>query len=139
LDWITDTIAIGNFLEAEDAELLRKESINSILSLIGNLQGKSPDMLGVCRLEVIPLVDGPGNDPRRFRRCVDVLSELVSTAPPVLVHCQAGRSRSPIVVAGYLMRALKIDSDRALAMVTAKRETNIIPVLERLLDHIDVD
>jgi hypothetical protein len=33
MDWITDRVAVGNYLEAQDADLLRKESIASVLCL----------------------------------------------------------------------------------------------------------
>jgi hypothetical protein len=33
MDWITQTIAIGNYLEAHNAELLRQDGIQLVLSL----------------------------------------------------------------------------------------------------------
>ena len=35
MDWITDQIAIGNYLDAQDLELLRREGIAPILCLDG--------------------------------------------------------------------------------------------------------
>jgi protein-tyrosine phosphatase len=136
MDWITENIAIGNYVEAEDGDLLRKGSIRSILGLIRTLQGKEPADLGLTRIEVVPLVDGPGNDSRLFQCAVAALTELVQTAPPVLVHCQAGRSRSIVVVAGYLMKSLGIDVDEALARVSAKREGYVSPDMKSLLDGL---
>jgi len=37
VDWIESDIAIGNFVEAKDTELLQKASISSALSLDGTL------------------------------------------------------------------------------------------------------
>ncbi len=100
MDWITDKVAIGCYLDAQDADLLRRESIRSVLGLVATLDGKSPTELGLARIEIITLVDGPGNDPSRFARAVDMLTELAAESAPVLVHCRAGWSRSPAVVAG---------------------------------------
>jgi protein-tyrosine phosphatase len=67
---------------------------------------------------------------------VDTLEELVRSAPPVLVQCHAGRSRSAIVVAAFLMRRLKIDAPAALARVAARRDIAITPGLEQLLEKL---
>jgi len=92
--------------------------------------------LGVQRIEIIPLEDGPGNDPKLLRSAVEILEHLAMKAAPVLVHCHAGRSRSVVVVAAYLMRTSGLDADAALAQVAAKKEIAITPGLERLLDAI---
>lgn len=137
MDWITDTVAIGNLEEAQDAELLRQHSIRSVLSLI-RLPGANCTTSGeVQRTVVIPLIDGPGNDMRLVQRAVDALAELSREAPPVFVHCRAGRSRSAIIVAGFLMKSLGIEADDALKYVAAKRETYYAPEMTRLLDLLE--
>jgi protein-tyrosine phosphatase len=136
MNWITDAIAIGNYLEAQDAALLRQEGIGSVLSLDRTLQGRNPAELGLKAIEAVPLEDGPGNDARLFRRAVDALAGLVRDRGPVLVQCHAGRSRSAVVVAGYLMESLGIEADEALARVAAKREVAVTVGLERLLDGL---
>ena len=136
MDWITDKIAIGNFAEAEDRNVLQEAGINSVLGLVNTLKGRGPADLGLGRIEIVPLVDGAGNDPRLFRRAVDLLAELVRDAPPVLVHCRAGRSRSPVVVAGYFMKSLRIEPEEALRMVAAKREIYIVAEMARHLDNL---
>lgn len=134
MDWVTDQIAIGNYLEAQDAALLKAQGIRSALSLDGVLRGTDPKSLGLDDIEVVPLDDGPGNDERTFLRAVSALGRLAREAPPVLVQCHAGRSRSVVVVAGHLVRSLKIEPDEALARVAAKRETAITAGLLPLLD-----
>src|SRR5262249_47009757 len=115
MDWITDKIAIGNYLEAQDLDLLRKEAIQSGLGLTDALAKRDAAALGLRQLVVVPLVDGPGNDIRLFRRAVDALAWLAEEAAPVLVHCHAGKSRSVVTVAGYLMTSRGIESEEALA------------------------
>ncbi len=137
MDWITDTVAIGNYQEAQDAALLRREGIASALSLDRTLQGREPAELGLREIESVPLEDGPGNDPRLFLRAVDALEGLVQSQPPVLVQCHAGRSRSAVVVAGYLMRSQGIGADEAVRLVAARRQIVISQGLEQLLDELE--
>ena len=136
MDWITDSIAIGNYLEAQDVALLRQESISSILGLVNTLEGRDPEELGVKRIEVVPLEDGAGNDVRLFRGAVDALARLVHEAPPVLVHCVLGRSRSAVVVAAHLMNTLGIDAEGALARIAARRSISVAAKLRPFLDGI---
>jgi protein-tyrosine phosphatase len=134
MDWITDTIAVGNYLDALNVELLRREGINSALSLDATLYGKVPGDCGLQRIEVAPLEDAPCNEVRLFRRAVECLIELVRDAPPVLVQCHAGRSRSAVVVAGYLVMERGLLSEEALALVASKRDIAVTAGVERLLD-----
>ena len=85
---------------------------------------------------VFNLIDGLGNDMRTFTRAVDTLIQFVESHPPVLVHCHAGRSRSPIVVAGYLIVKEKMEPEDALAFIGTKREINVTPGLEDLLYYL---
>lgn len=136
MDWITDQIAIGNYLDAQDVELLRREGIVSILSLDGSLAGRAPRDLGVQKIAVVKLQDGPGNDRDTFFRAVDALSQFVSRSPPVLVQCHAGRSRSAVIVAGHFIKTRGIQPDEALRLVAAKRELQVMPGLDSMLWHL---
>jgi protein-tyrosine phosphatase len=133
VDWITDEIAIGDWRDALDADLLRRECVSSVLSLIGKLVGRSAESLGVQRVEVFPLQDGPGDDPGRFARAVDLLARLVEEGPPVFVHCRAGRSRSAAVVAAYLMRSQGLSAEEAVALVASRREIGLNPEMAALV------
>jgi protein-tyrosine phosphatase len=133
VDWITDQVAIGDYREAQNIELLRRSGFGLILGLTGTLLGKSPSELGVRQLQVITLLDGAGNELSRFQRAVDTLVQLAAEAPPVLVHCRAGWSRSPLIVAGYLMKTSGLSAEEALAEVSAKRSGSIVPELKSLL------
>lgn len=55
----------------------------------------------------IPLFDGEASSeamPAAIDQGVEFINEAVKKAVPVLVHCGAGMSRSPTIVAAYLMR-----------------------------------
>ncbi|OAI47682.1 hypothetical protein AYO44_09295 [Planctomycetaceae bacterium SCGC AG-212-F19] len=71
MEWITDEIAIGDLRDAQDCALLYWEDVWSVLSLVALLVGRTPASLGVERLEVFPLQDGPGDTPQRFAQAVE--------------------------------------------------------------------
>jgi atypical dual specificity phosphatase len=133
VDWITEEIAIGDWRDAQNADLLRRECVWSMLSLVGLLVGRSAESLGVERVEVFPLQDGPGDDLARFGRAVDLLGRLVAEAPPVFVHCRAGRSRSAAVVAAHLMRSRGLSAAEAVAFVAARRSIGLNPQMAALV------
>lgn len=133
MDWITDDIAIGNYREAQNPSLLRQYGFRSVLSLDGTLRPDDAATLGLAKVVNVPLEDGPGNDPQRFQHAVDSLGRLLVTHPPVLVHCHAGRSRSVIVVVGFLMLEEDLSPAQAIARVGTKRDICITAGLEPLL------
>lgn len=133
MNWITTNVAIGSYHDALDTDLLLREGFHSILSLTSNLGCKLPTELGVRRIETITLLDGPGNELSRFCLAVTTLESLVTEAAPVLVHCRAGWSRSPAVVACYLMHTQGIGAEAALAEVNSKRVCSMVPELQQLV------
>jgi protein-tyrosine phosphatase len=109
-----------------------------VLSLDGTLSAERAAKFGLSEVASYGLIDGVGNDPRVFRLAVDDLLRLARLHAPVLVQCHAGRSRSAVVVAGYLMHARKLDPEEAIAAVAARREVNITPALVDLLYKLDL-
>jgi len=101
--------------------------------------GRSPESLGVQRVEVFPLQDGPGDDAARFNRAVDLLTKLTIEVPPVLVHCRAGRSRSVAVVAAYLMRSRGLTSEEAVNFIAARRHIELNPEMASLVKQFGVE
>lgn len=133
MDWITDTIAIGNYLDAEVGELHRTNSIRSMICLNGQQRGVLPAALDLDALENYDLKDGPGNDPAIFQRAVLSVGRFAARHPKLLVQCHAGRSRSVVVVAAHLMLVHGWKAKQALAFVASKRESAVTAGLERLL------
>ena len=121
----------ATYLEAQDPTLLREAGIVSVVSLGPHAHGGRCGTAGASKCRGGALEDGPGNDPRLFLQAVEALERLVCKSRPVLVQCHAGRSRSVVVVAGYLMRSLGIEAGEALDRVAAKRPVAVTPGLER--------
>jgi protein-tyrosine phosphatase len=136
MDWITDTIAIGTFLEARNHALRVAAGIRSIICLDAVLRDPDESSLDVDDYEVIDFADGPGNDPRLFDQAVRLVGVLSEQSPKLLVHCRAGRSRSAVVVAGYLMRERRWSCDQAIAFVAGRRDIQLTPGIEALLRSV---
>lgn len=137
MNWITDKIAIGNYLDAQDIELIKEYGIRSVVCLDGSLRSSHAAALELSEVAAYQLIDGAGNDLRIIRFAVDDLIRLVESNPPVLVHCHAGRSRSAVVVAAYIMKVQGLSADDALALVAAKREISVTPGLEEILYRLE--
>ena len=133
MDWITDSIAFGNFVDSREDQLLKQGGFRSILCLDCTLPPIQLD--GVTR-HVIHLNDEPCSQVPSFLEAVATLQRLVVTSSPVFVHCYAGRSRSVTVVAGYFMRTTGCSAEEAIAKVAAKRLISITPGVEQLLDYL---
>ena len=70
MDWITKNIAIGNFVDAQNAS----EEIDAILCLKENCCDEDNDIFNIL---CIPLLDGSGNDPRLFDDAIDFIDDVV--------------------------------------------------------------
>jgi protein-tyrosine phosphatase len=133
MDMITEDIWIGNFNDAQNLDSLREAGIQSILCLDGCLLGKSAKELGVRQIDVVPLIDGRGNQPEVFLQAVRTLKHLTSKHAPVLVHCHAGQSRSAAVVCKFFMK--QGDSlAEAMKRISSKRKVAIQAGLQEALD-----
>lgn len=127
MDWITDNIAIGNFV---DAKQVKTGEVDAILCLIDNCCTEDNDDFDIV---VIPLVDAAGNSKRKFKDATDYIDDVVSSGEKILVHCHAGRSRSVCIVARYFMIKDRLTSVQALAKIEAKREIYLSPGIEEIL------
>jgi protein-tyrosine phosphatase len=128
MDFITDQIAIGNYLDAARDTLARE--VDAILCLRGDCACEARDDIDVLYL---PLNDGPGNRREKVDQALRFVDEVVRAGRRILVHCHAGRSRSVVIVARYLMRSRAMTSTAALELIGSKREIYLSPGIEELL------
>ena len=117
--------------------MLKQHGFRSVVSLDGTLSVNHATEFGLAEVAGYRLIDGDGNDLRVFQYAIDDLKRLALLLPPVLVQCHAGRSRSAVVVAGYLMHVHKLEPEDALAAVAANREINVTPALMDLLHKLE--
>ena len=134
MDWITEDLLIGNYLDAKDVSGLKQRGVRSILCLDGSLAGEDYSTHGIKEIAVIELIDGAGNRPEIFMKAVRTLARLRGDHSPVLVHCHAGRSRSAVVVASHFMRDHGLSLAEAMNTISEKREVIITSGLQEALD-----
>jgi protein-tyrosine phosphatase len=134
--WITDRVAITNFVSAQSKQILAEHNVRGVLCLDRELEGGSSIDRGVECIRVIHLKDG-ANDLFVFKQAVSALVELADSCGRVVVHCRAGRSRSIAVVAAYLKKVLHAETDVALEIVRSKRQSAVAPELIRLVERFE--
>ncbi|GJJ14883.1 hypothetical protein Clacol_009152 [Clathrus columnatus] len=118
MDMVIENLWIGSLKAALDQELLRKNGIKSILSA---MRGRLSIPKTFIRYQV-SINDTEDEDVLvHFPKCVEWISSELQKKRSVLVHCQAGMSRSAVIVAAYLMYTNHIGVDAALALIKTVR------------------
>lgn len=75
------------------------------------------------KLHWVKIDDEPSADIYRFfPQITSEIDKALSKGEPVLVHCQMGISRSPTLVAAYLMKKKNMTAAEAIAFIEAKRD-----------------
>ena len=70
-----------------------------------------------------PLLDQCTNDIKKyFAPTFEIIDKALSEGKKVLVHCQAGISRSATIVIAYIMRKQKMTMNDSLQFVHSKRK-----------------
>ncbi|RCI01401.1 dual specificity phosphatase 12 [Rhizopus stolonifer] len=123
--------------EAVTKETLKENKITHVLSL-GDFNYQSDGI----QYKNIPMMDIEGqNIIQYFDETNTFIQEAYKEGGRILIHCQAGVSRSPTVLAACLMKSKKIKRDDALAIIRQKRPS-IAPndgFMEQLSLYYDLD
>lgn len=126
ISWITDNIAIGDYADANNLELLLKEKIDAVLNLcyqpdvyeqsnqgikffhvkVGDYQGK----------EVIDVEFNVAN------RMLEFLSDRYNK---ILIHCMGGIDRAPFLMVRFLHLKNGLSYQGAYKLVKEKRPSVI--------------
>jgi predicted protein tyrosine phosphatase len=132
VDWITESVAITSYARACDKDILGIEGIDGVVS-IGKL---SPDAekIGVDVVQFDGIQDATDDiSDDDISACVDAIREM-SEKGKTLVHCAAGVSRSPGLVALTLCVDRGWDWGEAEAYVRERRGvTDIHPLTQTRL------
>jgi atypical dual specificity phosphatase len=128
MDWITENIALGNFIDAKNVS---KNDVDAILCLKPDCCN---DADGRFDILCLPLVDGAGNNRRVFNRAVFFIDEAVSAGKKILVHCHAGRSRSVCILARYFMMKKGMTKNMAIETIARKRAICLSQGIEEILE-----
>ena len=127
---------LGNSYNARNWQDLERLGIRSVLNVAWDLDYKvSPNVFPVK----VGLFDGPGNRYAAFSLAVKTLEELIKMGS-VMIHCHEGVSRSPTVLATWMIKnGHAKDFDEAFNFIAAKRpQINPKKVLMELAkDYLD--
>ncbi|KAI8099062.1 protein-tyrosine phosphatase-like protein [Halteromyces radiatus] len=116
---VLPNIWIGGYAAMESKSFLKKNKIQTILSL-GHFQSIYPTTEFTHK--IIPITDHPEtNIIRWFPEAFRFITEALEKEEKILVHCLAGVSRSPTVVAGYMMEKEHLRWKLALAKIKQTR------------------
>lgn len=114
------SIIPGLYLSSQDPavcnDLLKKYEIRHILSIGVNISEKYDDI----QYHTCDLLDLPEtNIIPSIKKCVDIIH--ANRKENILVHCNAGVSRSPSIVIAYLMIVMKLSYDESYDTVKRAR------------------
>ncbi|KAI7852167.1 protein-tyrosine phosphatase-like protein, partial [Circinella umbellata] len=110
---------IGGYKAFEDKSFLRKNKIEVILTLGHFKQQYSPEEF---KHQIIPIADNPeANIIQYFPITNNFIDDALESGKRILVHCLAGVSRSPTIVAAYLMYKRALHPKAALAIIKQTR------------------
>jgi protein-tyrosine phosphatase len=142
---IPDKLWVGGYLHAEDAPLLRKLEITSVLSLQSDRDLATYDINFKKLLKAFTLVDIelrripiPDFDKRILSsQLPQAVEELEKVLTPrwvrAYIHCSAGINRSPTLAAAYLIKTKGMSADEACDYLVARRDCN--PYLDVLKEY----
>lgn len=127
---IRDRLWLGSYTAACDRPALAERRVTHVLTV-----GLKVDLLGarqrlrlppsekdaVHRLIIAIQDTSSARLDRHFDACSDFILEGLAQGGAVFVHCQAGQSRSPAVVAAYLMREERLTALEAVESIRQRR------------------
>ncbi|XP_037320750.2 dual specificity protein phosphatase 19-like isoform X2 [Pungitius pungitius] len=104
---------------AHDVDTLRRHKVSHVLNVAYGVSNPFPDQ---CVYKTLPILDLPDTDITAYLgECGSFVDRAREKDGVVLVHCNAGVSRSASVVIGYLMMREGLTFDEAYAQVKLAR------------------
>uniref|UniRef100_A0A8C1NS13 protein-serine/threonine phosphatase n=1 Tax=Cyprinus carpio TaxID=7962 RepID=A0A8C1NS13_CYPCA len=104
---------------AHDIDTLKKLKVTHVLNVAYGVENVFPDLF---TYKTVTVLDLPETDiTSYFPECFQFINEASQQGGVVLVHCNAGVSRSASVVIGFLMSQEKMSFDEAFSAVKTAR------------------
>ena len=116
MDEIVDNIWLGNYIAAKDKDLLKKQGIKKVLTVMDDYGPIYENNEFIHKKFLVDDINLQ-NIIQYFGECLN----FIKGEEKILVHCMAGASRSATIVIAYLMWAKKMKFDEALKLTMSKR------------------
>lgn len=115
---IVPNLYLGNEIDAKDLEKLKQNNIYYILNVTKNIQFYCDHEINnfVCKRIAVDDMTNQ-NLKQHFDEAIKFIDEGIDNNKKVLVHCQAGISRSPTIVIAYLMYKYNLSMNDAYSKV----------------------
>jgi protein-tyrosine phosphatase len=124
---IPNALWLGNALDADNLTGMLDAGVRAIVCLAAEeLPPRITRDLIYCRY---PVLDGAGNSPETLRAAIDSVVSLTKSGIPVFVHCGAGMSRSPAIVAASLATIRRTSPDDELLALLRNHPHDVSPLL----------
>uniref|UniRef100_A0A1I7VU48 Dual specificity protein phosphatase 19 n=1 Tax=Loa loa TaxID=7209 RepID=A0A1I7VU48_LOALO len=118
-------IYLGSQDVAHDYDILMAHNVTHIVNCATGVENI---FLGAIKYLTFSVLDLPwSNIEQHFDKCHKFMKEAVEDGGNVLVHCNAGVSRSPTIVLSYIMRYNRMTLREALEHVNAIRKVSPNP------------
>ncbi|RXN34943.1 dual specificity phosphatase 10 [Labeo rohita] len=112
---------LGNERDAQDLELMQRMDIGYILNVTTHLPLYHYD-LGLFKYKRLPATDSNKQNLRQyFEEAFEFIEEAHQAGQGLLIHCQAGVSRSATIVIAYLMKHTWMTMTDAYKFVKSRR------------------
>ena len=110
LNWVDECVAIGNLVDANNVELLRKENVDLIIDVRTAFDLDFSEMRHTLICE-------------RAKKIAILLTALSNLKAKVLVHCLEGIDRTPFIVMLYFAQKNSMTFKDAYGFVKQKRSS----------------
>ena len=107
---------------AHNLEVLQKHNVTHILNVASHVNNEYPEKFTYLSLDLRDLPEFPIS--KAFPEALDFIDKALESQGCVLVHCNAGISRSATIVLAHLMKAKGMSLNDAFAYLRTKRPSS---------------
>ncbi|KAH9520257.1 dual specificity phosphatase 19 [Bulinus truncatus] len=116
---VREGLLMGSQDVAHDLDTLRLHGVTHILNVASGIENLFPDLFTYLSLEFrdlpeFPIIQG-------FQKAINFIDDARKANGCVLVHCNAGISRSAAVVMAYLIKTERMTVNEAFSFLRSKR------------------
>lgn len=115
-------LIMGSQDVAHNSELLDKFKVTHILNVASFVDNIYPEKFTYLSMDLRDLPDFPIS--KAFPEAIEFIEKAIQSGGCVLVHCNAGISRSATIVLAYLMKAKAMSLNDAFTYLRSKRPSS---------------